>query len=153
MISYPKMDNSRQLTNSTTTTFSSSVFSGQKLGRTIGFPTLNLNPAVFPFTNKPGVYACLVFFAPPNQKASPHSKAKKDAVAHLGALYFGPRLVKNEQHNVLEVFLLDFNQEVYGQTALVELKDFIRPPLNFSSFEEMKAQLENDIQQVRKALA
>ncbi len=125
----------------TTASFSSPIFSGSKLGRTIGFPTLNLDPQVFPAGKQPGVYACLVWFTPATSPTKPTSTT----TSHLGALYFGPRLINNETFNVLEVFVLDFNQDVYDKIATIQLKDFIRPPLDFNSFEEMKTQLEQDV--------
>ncbi len=87
------------------------------------------------------MYACLVWFAP----ATSSTKPTFTTTPHLGALYFGPRLINNETCNVLEVFVLDFNQDVYDKTATIQLKDFIRPPLDFNSFEEMKTQLEQDV--------
>jgi riboflavin kinase/FMN adenylyltransferase len=128
--------------------FSSSILTGEKLGRTIGFPTINLNPQVFTHPDKPGVYACTVQLSCKAGATSP----KKPTQSHLGALYFGPRLVKNETQNVLEVFLLDFEGDVYGHMASVQLLSFIRPPIKFPSFEEMRDQLEKDIAQVRAYL-
>ncbi len=128
--------------------FFSPIFSGSKLGRTIGFPTLNLDPQVFPAGKEPGVYACLVWFT----TATSPIKPTFATTPHLGALYFGPRLINNETFNVLEVFVLNFNQDVYDKIATIQLKDFIRPPLDFNSFEEMKTQLKQDIEAVAIAL-
>ncbi len=110
------------------------VLHGDKTGRTINFPTLNLDPLVINPQTKPGVYAAEVFI-------------KKERF--LGALYFGPRLVKNETHNVLEIFVLDFDTEIYGEQIQFSLVKFIRPVLDFSSLEELQLQLQKDIAAVR----
>jgi riboflavin kinase/FMN adenylyltransferase len=128
--------------------FSSQVLSGEKLGRTIGFPTLNLDFLVFPPTNNPGVYACSVQLSNQvsYQAGNNHSKTS------VGALCFGPRLVKGETSNVLKIFILDFEDNAYDQVATVQLHSFIRPPIAFASFEEMKTQLELDVEQIRKSV-
>jgi len=116
--------------------YQSTVFHGDKSGRTINFPTINLDPLVIPQDTKPGVYASLVEIA---------------ASEYKGALYFGPRLVKGETHNVLEIFILDFDKEVYGQTVSFCLEKFIRPVLDFASLDELKQQLQKDIEAVRNS--
>jgi riboflavin kinase/FMN adenylyltransferase len=118
---------------------SSVVFSGDKTGRAIGYPTLNLDPKTFPHAISPGVYACLVTF---NQTTE-----------YLGALYFGPRLVKNETTVVLEVFLLEFDKSVYGQKCHYQVLNFIRKPINFTTLEEMRAQISEDVCQISKLLS
>ena len=101
---------------------SATVLSGDKTGRTINSPTINLNTKLMPSPEreKPGVYGCLV---------------KVDKNIYKGALYFGPRLLKNETENVLEIFILDFCKNVYNQTIQFRVKLFIRPPMNFDSLE------------------
>ena len=115
------------------TFYSSPVFHGDKLGRKITFPTVNLDPSVWPATKEPGVYAAEVNIAD---------------LTFQGALYFGPRIVKNETHNVLEIFLLNFSKEIYGETISFRLHQFIRPVLHFNSFEELKAQIAKDVTEV-----
>jgi FAD synthase len=114
------------------------VSHGDKSGRKIGFPTINLDPAVVPQDTPQGVYA---------------SRLKIVDREYLGALYFGPRLVKGETHNVLEIFILDFSAEIYGQTVQFSLGKFIRPVLHFNSLEELQQQLQKDIAAVRVALS
>ena len=116
--------------------YQSTVFHGDKSGRTINFPTINLDPLIIPQDTKPGVYASLV---------------EVSGVEFKGALYFGPRLVKGETNNVLEIFLLDFEKEVYGQTVIFCLEKFIRPVLDFASLDELKQQLQKDIEAVRNS--
>lgn len=115
--------------------YSSSVFHGDKAGRTIGFPTLNLDPSIIPQDTKTGVWASEVII---------------NEASYMGALYFGPKTHTTDQSNVLEIFVLEFNQEVYGQTVTFSLKQFIRPVLHFTSLPELTTQLNADIAAVQK---
>lgn len=106
------------------------VLSGQKTGRTIGFPTINLNPATIPVNIQTGVYSSVVKYKKKEYKA---------------ALYYGPRLVKDETKNVLEIHILDFHKEIYGRNIEFILGKFIRGVKNFGSLDELKNQLQIDI--------
>jgi riboflavin kinase/FMN adenylyltransferase len=99
------------------------------LGRTIGFPTLNLDVSVLSNDLKEGVYASTLQI---------HGKSYK------GMLYLGPRLVVGETKTVLEIHVFDFDQEIYGDEVEFEIGKYIRGIANFSSMEEMKKQLQND---------
>jgi len=109
------------------------VLHGEKTGRSIGFPTVNLNPAIIPVQTVTGVYSSVVKY---NEKE------------YLGALYYGPRLVKNETKNVLEIYILDFNKEIYAEEIRFKLGRFIRGVKNFTSLEQLKEQLKSDIKEV-----
>lgn len=115
---------------------SATVLRGDQTGRTINFPSLNLDAALWPeaLQEKPGVYASLVRIA--NK-------------TYLGALYYGPRLVKHEVHNVLEIHVLDFSKDVYGQVVAFQVGAFVRPPLDFESLDGLKRQLGEDVARVR----
>ena len=110
--------------------YKSKVFKGDQTGRTIHFPTVNLDPHVIPQEVKQGVYA---------------STVKYNGQMYKGALYFGPRLVLNETRNVLEIFIIDFNKEIYDEEIEFQIKDFVRGVIHFSSMNEMKEQLANDV--------
>ncbi len=111
--------------------FTGTVLHGDKLGRTIGFPTINLDVnLVTKEVLKKGVY-----------KAEVEVKQKK----YVGALYYGPRLVLNEIRDVLEIHLLDFDQEIYGEKVKFIIQNFIRGIIKFNSFEELKNQLQIDV--------
>lgn len=113
------------------TFYSSQVYKGQQLGRTIGFPTVNLDPSFWPDAQKPGVYS---------------STVKVGKLEYKGALYFGPRLVLNETKNVLEIFIIDFDREIYGETIQFSIGKFVRGPMKFESVEELKKQLKDDVE-------
>src|SRR5260221_4770747 len=115
--------------------YASRVFRGEQLGRTLDFPTANLDPNVLRNDYKEGIYSCTVVY---------------EGNEYIGALYLGPRLVLGETNNVLEIHILDFDKEIYDKTIQFSLGSFIRIPSNFSSLEEMKIQLQKDIEAVRQ---
>ena len=118
--------------------YESDIFKGDQTGRTINFPTVNLDATILSPDFKQGIYAASVIYN--NQ-------------VFKGALYFGPRLVMDETKNVLEIFIVDFDKEIYGESIKFQIKDFIRGIQNFSSLEEMKIQLKKDVEQVEKSMS
>lgn len=106
------------------------VLKGSRDGHTIGFPTVNLDPAIIPNDTKHGVYAATVRYENKTYKA---------------ALFYGSRLVKNETNTKLEIYLIDFDKEIYDQTIEFQVGSFIRDNMNFSSMEQLKMQIEKDI--------
>ena len=113
---------------------------GDKRGRSIGFPTLNLR---LPETIAParGVYAVRVTGL--SNKALP-------GVANLGV-----RPTVKGTENRLESHLFDFTDKdysAYGKHICVELISFIRAEKQFTDFEALKAQIINDANQAKKIL-
>ena len=110
---------------------------GDKRGRTIGFPTLNLR-LLNHIAPAKGVYAVKVH----GLEDSP-----LDGVANLGI-----RPTVQGTENRLETHLFDFNKDVYGKTVCVELVKFIRKEKKFDSFDDLKAQILIDVEQAKKYL-
>ena len=108
------------------------VIPGKKLGQKIGFPTVNLELAE-KLKIKPGVYASICYF-----------KEK----SFLGLAYFGPKYVQGQSQNSFEVFLFNFNQNIYGQKLNLKLTHFIRPPKKFNSISQLQIQLKKDVQAI-----
>ncbi len=108
------------------------VVHGDKRGRAIGFPTANiiLEKGAEPIK---GIYSVRV------RKAS-----AKNSVAWTGAGYFGDRPTFESQRTFLEVHVLDFDEEIYGETLLVEFIDLIRPDKKFNSVKELVVQMKLD---------
>ncbi len=102
---------------------------GDKRGRSIGFPTLNLRVPQH-IALRRGVYAVKVFGL---------GDTALNGVANLGA-----RPTVHGLEDRLEVHLFDFNQQVYGQTVCVQPMTFIRDERKFASFAELKAQIAQD---------
>lgn len=111
---------------------------GDKRGRTIGFPTLNMqmpdNLAL-----QVGVYAVRV---------SGLNGQMLNGVANLGKR---PTVDGTEMR--LEVHMFDFSAEVYGRYIQVEPVKFIRAEQKFASFEQLKTQIAADAEQARSYLA
>ncbi|PJG83919.1 bifunctional riboflavin kinase/FAD synthetase [Caviibacterium pharyngocola] len=106
------------------------VAHGNKLGRTIGFPTANirLHRQVNPIK---GVYAVKV-------------RLKTGEILQ-GVANIGKRPTINGIKQLLEVHLFDFNRDLYGQTLQVEFCRKIRNEIKFPSFDDLKKQIENDV--------
>lgn len=117
--------------------YKAKVIPGKQVGRTLGFPTVNLDNPQLLEGQKEGVYACLV---------------KIDDTIYQGVLYYGPRLILKEKKNILEIFLFDFDKEIYHQTIIFILKGFIRGVENFQNLEVFKKQLAIDCSRTRKIL-
>ncbi|MDX2136433.1 MAG: bifunctional riboflavin kinase/FAD synthetase [Saprospiraceae bacterium] len=113
--------------------FSGTVVAGERIGRTIGFPTANLNiNDPHKLIPPPGIYAARAHCA----------QGAFDAM-----LYIGDRpTIENPNHpgKTIEVNLLDFNGDLYGQTLRVQVIDFIRHDKKLNGLEELKAQIERD---------
>lgn len=107
------------------------VVHGQKLGRTIGFPTANirLHRQVNPIK---GVYAVKV-------------RCKCGEIFN-GVANIGQRPTVNGVKQLLEVHLFDFNRNLYGQTIEVEFCKKIRHEMKFPSIDDLKAQIQKDVQ-------
>jgi riboflavin kinase/FMN adenylyltransferase len=111
---------------------------GDKRGRTIGFPTANLNlhRRVSPLR---GVYAVMVDGVAPRTWPG---------VANIGVR---PTL-GGEPHYLLEVHLFDFAGEIYGRHAEVEFRLKLRDEKKFRSFDELRTQIERDAAAARSYL-
>ena len=118
--------------------FSGRVTKGQGRGRTLGFPTANLQPP----SDAPlpqGVFAAAVQY--------PHSGVLP-AVAHIG-----PRPTFAEAALVIELHILDFAGDLYGQTLQVVLLEKLRDPRAFACPAELVGQIRRDIHRVRALFA
>ncbi len=113
------------------------VIGGAKRGTELGFPTANI--ALSKGTALAhGIYAVRV--------ATPGGRFD-------GAAYLGTRPMFDNGRVLLEVFLLDFSGELYGEEIEIEFIDFIRGDRKFDSVEALKAQMEADCAEARRLLA
>ncbi|MCM1273136.1 MAG: bifunctional riboflavin kinase/FAD synthetase [Clostridium sp.] len=106
------------------------VVHGKMLGRTIGFPTVNIIPATEKLLPPSGVYA---------SELECCGKCYK-AVTNIGS---NPTVTEDETVKI-ETHILDYNGDLYGREVQVSLKRFIRHETRFNSMEELKMQLEKD---------
>lgn len=115
-------------------TLSGRIAHGQKIGRTIGFPTANiaLKRKVVPVR---GVFAVKVYW--------------DDSDIYEGVANIGFRPTVNGQVCQLEVHLFDFDGDIYGQTVEVELVAKIRDEQPFDSLDALKKQILDDADRAR----
>ena len=116
------------------------VVVGNKIGRTMGFPTANLElPREYMLLNG-GVYACLVDYEGKTYKAMAN-------IGHRPTI--GDR---TKDQPIIEVNLFDFDGDLYGKPIRVSFIDRIRDEEKFDSLDELKAQLEQDRDNIYKLL-
>lgn len=114
------------------------VVRGRQLGRTLGFPTANVSIAGY-VEPRFGVYATRTHL--PDGRLIP-------GVASLGV---NPT-IDGHTDPVLEVWLFDFDEDIYDQVVETELIAFLRPEEKFPDLETMKAQVMADADAARKLL-
>jgi riboflavin kinase/FMN adenylyltransferase len=114
-------------------TTSGIVIHGDKRGRTIGFPTANVDLNDEYIMPPLGVYAV---------KMKVNSNWY-NGVCNIG---FKPTFNKEALHPSVEVHLFDFNEEIYGQEVVIEWHLHLRKEQKFSGIEELVAQIERDKQ-------
>lgn len=119
------------------------VVQGQQLGRTIGFPTANLQVPPEKFLPRQGVYAVRV--QRQGQNSSP-------AAAWTGVMNLGNRPTVDGTVQTIEVHLLDWSGDLYGEELVVHLADFLRPEQKFASLDDLKAQIAADCGVARSKL-
>jgi len=76
-----------------------------------------------------------------------------DGSHHQGAAYLGTRPTFDDGKPVLEVFLFDFDEDLYGRDIDVEFIDFIRTDRRFDGIEALKEQMARDCDKSRAILA
>jgi riboflavin kinase/FMN adenylyltransferase len=115
---------------------SGTVVEGDKIGRTMGFPTANVDVAALVIP-PPGVYAV-------------HVRHKQQSLR--GAVNIGFRPTVNQQAPKLqvEVHILDFSGNLYGETIELVFAQKLRDEKKFANVDELRAQIERDIHQARR---
>jgi len=117
------------------------VTQGDQRGRTIGFPTANIN---LDTNTRPanGVYAIQAGI-----------DRGPDTVWHDGVANLGYRPTFDGDKCVLEAHLFDFNEDIYGAHLRVALVEFIRPEEKFDGIEALAAQIKRDSAKSKEILA
>jgi riboflavin kinase/FMN adenylyltransferase len=122
------------------------VIQGQQLGRTIGFPTANLQLPPEKFLPCQGVYSVWVHFLSSDFELTPQPPQP-------GVMNIGNRPTVNGSALSVEVHLLDWNGNLYGEHLMICLEGFLRPEQKFSSLDELKAQIQADCEVARSRLS
>jgi riboflavin kinase / FMN adenylyltransferase len=106
------------------------VVHGDELGRSLGFPTANLElPADHPFLLRHGVYAV---------------KAETGNIIYKGMANAGMRPTVQGKTMTLEIHLFDFSGDLYGKTLKVSFIDRIRDEKKFGDLRELTRQIRED---------
>ncbi len=125
--------------------FEGTVTEGNKLGRTLGYPTANLH-----ISNEEklipgdGVYAVRVVMR--------ELADRKNAITHdslttqslTGMMNIGIRPTIDGKKRVIEVNIFDFDKDIYGQVLQLHIYNYLRGEVKFTGLEELKQQLAND---------
>jgi len=145
-------------------TIKGTVVSGQKLGRTLGFPTANLHISSDKFLPRHGVYAVWVTEVNPDMDGKLDEKTDRQAgvlsteaiqsrlIHQPGVMNIGCRPTLDGTQQSVEVHLLDWADDLYGKTLVVRLERFLRPEQKFPSLDALKAQIEVDCTMARTML-
>ncbi len=114
--------------------FTGTVVKGQQLGRTIGYPTANIQPddrhQLIPAN---GIYAATIEINHAIFKAS---------------LYIGTRPTLNGETRTIEAFIFDFDEDIYDQNVKLNFVKYIRPDKKLESLDALKSQIAKDNKKV-----
>jgi len=120
--------------------FSGKVVEGNKLGRTIDYPTANLfigdENKLIPGN---GVYAVSI-------------KNEKLKIEKGGMMNIGVRPTVDGTKRMIEVNIFDFDQDIYGETLTITIKKHLRSEVKFNGLDALKAQLATDKEEALVAL-
>ena len=108
---------------------SGKVVDGKKLGRTIGYPTANLEINELKLLPKKGAYIVEVYV-----------KNK----FYKGMLSIGTNPTVKGEKLTVEVYILDFNEDIYGEEITVKFRDFLHEEIKFESLEKLIERLDED---------
>jgi riboflavin kinase/FMN adenylyltransferase len=110
---------------------------GDKLGRTIGFPTANLDAGSY-LRPRYGIYA-----------VTGQLPGGRDAI---GAANFGIRPSFEPPRELLEAYFFDYTGDLYGQEIEVAFRHFLRPEAKFDTLDDLTAQMARDCDDARRLL-
>jgi len=115
------------------------VKAGEKLGKKLGYPTANLSAHSEQFPPN-GVYL---------------AEAWIQGVLYHGVVNLGyrPTVSGGRSERVLEIYLLDFNRDIYGENVEVRFVRYLRPERKFDNLEALVRQIDVDVQQARELFA
>ena len=113
---------------------SGTVIHGEHRGRTLGFPTANLGE-IRTTVPKAGIYVTCAWV---------------DGTEYLAATHIGTNPTFDETASKIEIFLLDFDGDLYGKTLHVDFLDYLREVVRFGNVDELLRQMEQDVAMIRR---
>lgn len=108
---------------------SGKVVHGKKIGRTIGYPTANISTESIKLLPKKGAYIVEVYI-----KGQPYK----------GMLSIGTNPTVNGDALTVEVYILNFNEDIYDQEITVKFRDFLHDEIKFEGLEKLIERLDKD---------
>jgi riboflavin kinase / FMN adenylyltransferase len=115
------------------------VVHGNGRGRTINFPTANIDYPEEKLIPSNGIYVCNAWLA----------DHQYGAAVNVG---IRPTFQEKEDRPLVEAYLLDFDQDIYGQDVRLEFMERLRDEEKFGSVAELVEQIHRDVAQTRSAL-
>jgi riboflavin kinase/FMN adenylyltransferase len=120
---------------------SGTVVSGQHIGTELGFPTANLSPEEpLKLIPKAGAYAVEVLIP-------------TSSTLHPAMMNIGTRPTFDGQNQTLEVHLLDYIGNLYGEQLTVRFRQWLRPEQRYDSREQLMSQLQHDAERTKELLS
>jgi riboflavin kinase/FMN adenylyltransferase len=119
---------------------SGTVIRGDQRGRTIGYPTANMEIPEDKLVPADGVYAVTL-------------KVNNTGNTFRGMMNIGMRPTVGGTRRSVEVHILNFTADIYGQTLSLQLHHYVRQEKKFSSLDELKDQLGRDREEINLLLA
>ena len=129
--------------------FEGKVIQGNQLGRTLGYPTANLeiqNP--YKLIPADGIYAVNASIEKENNSSGTFVQES----FHQGMMSIGYRPTIGDDKKMIEVNIFDFKENIYGRTIRVYVKSFMRKEEKFDNLEQLKNQISIDEINARKLL-
>jgi riboflavin kinase/FMN adenylyltransferase len=110
---------------------------GAQRGRTLGFPTANVEVPAERAVPANGVYAAW---------------ARLSDEGHRAVVNIGTRPTFDNGPRIVEAYLLDFSRDIYGQRLAIDFVKRLRPEQRFNGIEALVAQIKRDVEQARQLL-
>jgi len=130
------------------------VVKGQQLGRTIGYPTANIEvPESYKLIPAYGIYAVEAQVIQQNELYTGDYIPPFKGPLIKGMGYIGTRPTIRGVNRSIEINFFDLQEDLYGKTLRISFLHFVRHDQKFGSIEELTAQLAVDEQQIRKLLS
>ncbi len=111
------------------------VFEDRKIGRKLGFPTVNIAIENDKFRLKDGVYK---------------GNVSLDGVKYNAIINYGARPTFELDNKLIEAHIIDFNGNLYGREITLNFDAFMREIIKFGSESQLKKQLETDLKMVKE---
>ena len=113
------------------------VFEDRKVGKKLGFPTMNIKIEKDKHRLKDGVYA---------------GKVCIDGVEYSAIINYGARPTFDLSEKLIEAHAIDFSGDLYGKTVTIKFTAFMRDIKKFTDTEELSSQLQSDLDAVKKGI-